>query len=348
MKPIHYLYIIAALCLAACHQQKQEQKHQVESIPELLDSLMNRGEQVYRSIYSSSDSTYFDEYWFHYFFDDSIQNGKESTRLFLTDNMTELLDKLCQKAEQSYRYCTKDSLNYSITMNSEPMELMSYKRFRDEEHHEHIGFTQTNMRPAKYSQDAYDAEPIHALLQKFLAEQKSVKSYDVHYEWDEGVPFPPRDSGDVEFIWRSGEHGPDSLAASMAEGTLYLITMKGEDCINSLAADFSDRLIKMITEQPIKGVQISAFVFPGKKPEERAYRLQGLFIFDGKTRRRIYELPMFVCGEELYILELNTADVPRYAIPLNWWTITRSHNTKVFYRDENERYGGGYPCYDPK
>ena len=342
MKRIYIIIFIVSVCLS-CTESVTD-KHQIESIPELLDSMMNRGEQVYRYIACSGDSTYQDDYWFHYFFDDSIPNGKDSTRLFLTDNMTELLDRLCLRAEKSYRYCTKDSLDYSITMSNKPMELVSYKQYQDEKHCEHISFTQTNMRPAKYSSAPYDAEPIHALLQKFLSEQKSVKTYDVHYEWDEGVPFPPRGSGDVEFIWRSGEHGPDSLAASMVEGTLYLISMKGKGRIDSLTADFSGRLIKMITEHPIKGVHLSAFMYPGKKPKEKAYyRLQSIFILDWGTRRRVYELPVFSCGEELYILEINTANVPRYAIPLNWYSIMRTHNTKVFYKDENKQYGGGYP-----
>ena len=342
MKRLYIIIFIVSTCLS-CTESITE-RHQIESIPELLDSMMNRGEQVYRYIACSGDSTYQDDYWFHYFFDDSIQNGKESTRLFLTDNMTELLDRLCQKAEKSYRYCTKDSLDYSITMSNKPMELVSYKQYQDKKLCEHIDLTQTNKISAKYSQIPYDAKPIHALLQKFIAEQKNVKSYSVHYEWDKGVPFPPYGSGDVEFIWRSGDHGPDSLAASIVEGTLYFISMKGKGRIDSLTTDFSGRMIKMITEHPIQGVRLSTFVYPGKKPKERAYRLQSLFIFDREKRRRVYELPVFVCGEELYILELNTANVPRYAIPSNWWTITRSHNTKVFYRDENKQYGGGYPC----
>ena len=40
-------------------------------------------------------------------------------------------------------------------------------------------------------------------------------------------------------------------------------------------------------------------------------------------------------SETLYILELNSADAPRSAVPCNWWAVKRIHNDKVFYMNLN-------------
>lgn len=316
--------MLAVLSLASCKQPLHER--QIETVGELMDSLINRGEQVYRYIICGGDSTYQDERWFHYFTDEKDSYVKKSSLLFLKDKMPDLLDKLSEKAEKSYRYWEGDSLDYSITMSSKPLELLSFKSYKDKQMGGIVSLTHTYMRPAKYETAPYDATPIQAVLQKFLKEQKDVKTQDVCYEWDEGVPFTDFKNEQLDLRYKG--IGTDSLAAAKITGTLYIVTIKGEGRSDELSAELNKRMTALITERPIKGAYLSSF-YPGGK--WKFCRMQDIRIFDRQRRRKLYDLQVQVLGETLYILELNSADAPRSAVPCNWWAVSRIHNDKVFW-----------------
>ncbi len=316
--------MLAVLSLASCKQPLHER--QIETVGELMDSLINRGEQVYRYIICGGDSTYQDERWFHYFTDEKDSYVKKSSLLFLKDKMPDLLDKLSEKAEKSYRYWEGDSLDYSITMSSKPLELLSFKSYKDKQMGGIVSLTHTYMRPAKYETAPYDATPIQAVLQKFLKEQKDVKTQDVCYEWDEGVPFTDFKNEQLDLRYKG--IGTDSLAAAKITGTLYIVTIKGEGRSDELSAELNKRMTALITERPIKGAYLSSF-YPGGK--WKFYYMQAFRIFDRQRRRKLYDLKVQVLGDKLYILELNSADAPRSAVPCNWWAVSRIHNDKVFW-----------------
>ena len=138
--------MLAILSLASCKQLEHER--QIETVGELMDSLINRGEQVYRYIICEGDSTYQDERWFYYFYDEKNKNVQQSSLLFLADKMPDLLEKLCREAEKSYRYWEGDSLDYSITMHSKPLELLGFKSFKKEQKREVVSLHHTTMKYA--------------------------------------------------------------------------------------------------------------------------------------------------------------------------------------------------------
>lgn len=316
--------VLAILSLASCKQPLHER--QIETVGELMDSLINRDEQVYRYIICRGDSTYQDERWFHYFYDEKNKNVQQSSLLFLADKTPDLLDKLCQEAEKSYRYWEGDSLDYSITMHSKPLELLSFKHYKNEKDEEVVSLSHTTMKHAKHLSAPCDPTPIQAVLQKFLAEQKNVTTYDICYEWDEGVPFT--DFKDEQLVGRYIGIGADSLAAAKITGTLYAISLKREGRSDELSAELNKRMTALITERHIKGAHLSSF-YPGGK--WKFCRMQGIRIFDGQRRRNLYDLKVQVFSNMLYILELNSADAPRSAYPCNWWAVKRIHNDKVFW-----------------
>lgn len=316
--------MLAILSLASCKQPLPEQ--QIESVGELMDSLIERGDQVYRYITCTGDSTYQDERWFHYFFKEKDSNVHQSSLLFLADKTPALLDKLCREAEKSYRYWEGDSLDYSITMHSKPLELLSFKWFKNKQQEEIVSLSHTTMKYAKYLSAPCDPTPIQAVLQKFLAEQKNVTTYDICYEWDEGVPFA--DFKNEQLILRYQGTGADSLAAAKITGTLYAISLKREGRSEELSAELNNRMTKLITEHPIKGAHLSSYIPGGKW---KFYYMQGINIFNRQRRRKLYDLKVQVLGDKLYILELNSADAPRSALPCNWWAVSRIHNDKVFW-----------------
>ena len=330
MKRIYIIIYIGlvALSLASCKQKKPDR--QIESVGELMDSLTERGDQVYRYITCSGDSTYQDERWFHYFSKEKDSNVHQSSLLFLADKTPALLDKLCREAEKSYRYWEGDSLDYSITMHSKPLELLSFKWFKNKQQEEIVSLSHTTMKHAKHLSAPCDPTPIQAVLQKFLAEQKNVTTYDICYEWDEGVPFA--DFQNEQLILRYKGTGADSLAAAKITGTLYAISLKREGRSEELSAELNKRMTALITERPIKGATLASF-YPGGK--WKFYCMQAFSIFDRQRRRKLYELKVQMFSNMLYILELNSADAPRSAVPCNWWAVKRIHNDKVFYMNLN-------------
>lgn len=318
--------MLAILSLASCKQPLHER--QIETVGELMDSLINRGEQVYRYINCGGDSTYQDERWFHYFFKEKDSNVHQSSLLFLADKMPDLLDKLCREAEKSYRYWEGDSLDYSITMRSKPLELLSFKRFKNKQQEEVVSLNHTTMRYAQHLSAPYDPTPIQAVLQKFLAEQKNVTTYDICYEWDEGVPFTDLNNGnDLLYSPWKGQ-GIDSLSAAKITGTLYDVTIKGEGRADSANADLNRRMMKLITERPIKGAHLYSYYPGGKK--KYSY-LQGIKVADWQKRKVFYDLNVQKEGDMLHLLELQATDAPRFAKPVMWWCVKRIHNNKLFY-----------------
>ncbi|MBR1498211.1 MAG: hypothetical protein IJ615_01045 [Bacteroidaceae bacterium] len=329
------LYIImavmlAVLSMASCRGLKPDRQsdRQLETVDNLMDSLIDRGDQVYHYIICNGDSTYQDERWFHYFYDEENKNVHQSSLLFLSAETPDLLDKLCRKAEKSYRYNEGDSLGYSITMRSKPLELISFRHYKNEKDGETVSLTHTTMRHAKHSAAPYDPQPIQAVLQKFLAEQKDVKTYDVCYEWDEGVPFADLDGGRVQLIDQWKGQGTDSLAAAKVTGTLYDVTIRGEGRADSANADLNRRMTKLITERPIEGAWLSSY-YPGGKMKY-SY-LQGIKLCDWQKRKKFYDLNVQNEGERLHILELQAADAPRFAKPINWWVVKQIQGDKVSY-----------------
>ncbi len=320
--------MLAVLSLASCKQPLHER--QIETVGELMDSLINRGEQVYRYINCGGDSTYQDERWFYYISNRGNSYVRQSSLLFLADKTPDLLDKLCRKAEKSYRYWEGDSLDYSITMHSKPLELLSFKHYKNEKDEEVVSLSHTTMKHAKHLSAPCDPTPIQAVLQKFLAEQKNVTTYDICYEWDEGVPFTDfkTDFKDEQLILRYKGTGADSLAAAKITGTLYAISLKREGRSEELSAELNKRMTALITERPIKGATLASF-YPGGK--WNFYCMQAFSIFDRQRRRKLYDLKVQMFSETLYILELNSADAPRSAIPCNWWAVKRIHNDKLVY-----------------
>lgn len=316
--------MLAVLSMASCRKLKPDR--QIETVGELMDSLTDRGEQVYRYIMCGGDSTYQDERWFHYFYGNEHKNVHQSSLLFLSDKTPDLLDKLCRKAEKNYRYQEGDSLDYSITMHSKPLELLSFKHYKNEKDGETVSLTHTTMRHAKHLSAPYDAQPIQAVLQKFLAEQKDVKTYDVCYEWDEGVPFADLNGGHVQLVGNWQGQGTDSLAATKITGTLYDVTIKGEGYADSANADLNRRMTKLLTEQPFKGAWLSSYYPGGKK---KSSYLQGIQVVDWQKRKIFYDLNVQNEGHRLHILELQAADAPRFAKPVNWWVVKQIHNDKV-------------------
>ncbi len=325
------IYIgLVALILASCRQIEHER--QIETVGELMDSLINRGDQVYRYIICTGDSTFQDERWFHYFSKEKDSNVHQSSLIFLSDKTPALLDNLCRKAEKSYRYQEGDSLDYSITMRSKPLELLSFKHYKNEKDGEIVSLTYTTMRHALHSAAPYDPLPIQTVLKKFLAEQKDVRTYDVCYEWDEGVPFPDFKGKSIELIGKLQAQGTDSLAAAKITGTLYDVTFKGEGRADSANADLNRRMTKLITERPIKGAHLSSY-YPGGKMKYSYFR--GISIADWQKRKKFYDLNVQMEGDRLHILELQAADAPRFAKPISWWVVKRIHNDKVFYMNLN-------------
>ena len=324
--------MLAVLSMASCRGLKPDRQsdRQIESVGELMDSLTERGDQVYRYITCSGDSTYQDERWFHYFSKEKDSNVHQSSLLFLADKTPALLDKLCREAEKSYRYWEGDSLDYSITMHSKPLELLSFKWFKNKQQEEIVSLSHTTMKYAKHLSAPCDPTPIQAVLQKFLAEQKNVTTYDICYEWDEGVPFT--DFKNEQLILRYKGTGADSLAAAKITGTLYAISIKREGRSEELSAELNKRMTALITERPIKGATLASF-YPGGK--WKFYCMQAFSIFDRQRRRKLYELKVQMFSNMLYILELNSADAPRSAVPCNWWAVKRIHNDKVFYMNLN-------------
>ena len=319
--------VLAVLSIASCTQPKPEPEHQIESVSELLDSLMERGELVnhiiyysYSSSFNSSDKVFGDQYAF-FSSSGKSEEKNQDTWLFLSDKTPELLDRLCKTAVNNYRYSSNDSVDYSITLNDEPKELVNFKRYRYDNRYDVISFAHTTMRPATHCSKRYDPAPIRALLQKFISEQKNVEKHDVCYEWDEGVPF----SDDIVGNRTVCPNSPDSLAATRTTGTLYKIHVGDEKRSDSVIADLTKRVVKLITERPILGASYNSCLYKvGSKKQEKMHSLHF-----NKRGRGVFLISVVSFGDYFCILEVESEGARRWAIPIYWWDVKCIHNNNV-------------------
>lgn len=312
--------VLAVLSIASCTQSKPEPEHQIESVSELLDSLMERGESVNHHMYFNNayDNVYEDQY---YIFSNNSGEKNQDTWLFLSDKTPELLDRLCKTAVNNYRYSSNDSVDYSITLNNEPKELVNFKRYRHDNGYDVLRFAHTTLRPATYSSKIYDPAPIRVLMRKFISEQKNVEKHDVCYEWDEGVPF----SDDIVGNRAVCPNSPDSLAATRTTGTLYKIHVGDEKRSDSVIADLTKCVVKLITERPILGTHYRSDLHKmGSKKQERMYSLSV-----SKRDRGMFYVLVQPWEEDFYVLEVESEGARRWAIASFWWDVKCIHNNNV-------------------
>lgn len=339
------------MSIASCTQGTIEKPdHEVESISELFDSLARRGTPPTHALCCHKDSSMSDEYTIFTVVEDTTKMTDEADKewyrqaadnqRFLLRNATYLVEKLCKTAQESYRYTTPDSVDYSITIEKEPRKMLTFRHYKGERNADCVVLYYTIKKSAKVTPKSGNPKPMQVLLKQFLAEQKGVKQYPVHYEWDEGVPFPNEGEIYNSFTCRMG-NGADSLAASLVTGTHYIIPVKGYKQAQELENELCNRMIRLSTEQPVVSILRTAVLPDGEK--RRLLQYWQYSMVEGK-RRMTYQLKAQAfgnnvegCGNALHILELNTAEAPRLTIPLNWWVVMRTHNTQVYYREEYEK-----------
>lgn len=338
--------------IASCTQGTIEKPdHEVESISELFDSLARRGTPPTHALCCHKDSSMSDEYTIFTVVEDTTKMTDEADKewyrqaadnqRFLLRNATYLVEKLCKTAQESYRYTTPDSVDYSITIEKEPRKMLTFRHYKGERNADCVVLYYTIKKSAKVTPKSGNPKPMQVLLKQFLAEQKGVKQYPVHYEWDEGVPFPNEGEIYNSFTCRMG-NGADSLAASLVTGTHYIIPVKGYKQAQELENELCNRMIRLSTEQPVVSILRTAVLPDGEK--RRLLQYWQYSMVEGK-RRMTYQLKAQAfgnnvegCGNALHILELNTAEAPRLTIPLNWWVVMRTHNSQIYYRGEHEEH----------
>ncbi|MBQ6190204.1 MAG: hypothetical protein IJK45_08550 [Bacteroidaceae bacterium] len=353
MKTRYLIYImLASMNIASCTQGTIEKPdHEVESISELFDSLARRGTPPTHALCCHKDSSMSDEYTIFTVVEDTTKMTDEADKewyrqaadnqRFLLRNATYLVEKLCKTAQESYRYTTPDSVDYSITIEKEPRKMLTFRHYKGERNADCVVLYYTIKKSAKVTPKSGNPKPMQVLLKQFLAEQKGVKQYPVHYEWDEGVPFPNEGEIYNSFTCRMG-NGADSLAASLVTGTHYIIPVKGYKQAQELENELCNRMIRLSTEQPVVSILRTAVLPDGEK--RRLLQYWQYSMVEGK-RRMTYQLKAQAfgnnvegCGNALHILELNTAEAPRLTIPLNWWVVMRTHNSQIYYRGEHEEH----------
>lgn len=328
-KHIIVILVLAAISITSCQQAKPEpdSEHQPESISELMDSLLNRGVCINHYIFCSTDSSYHDTYHFGINFYDNCDKKEKDLKLYLADKTPKLLDSICKKSEDSYRYCTSDSLDYNIIVSKNPYESVTYQQYKSEwnnKPYEGFYLDHTINKKANYSSNGFDPRPIHETLLKFLSEQKKVQKYDVCYEWDEGVPITEHGNGHRYVFWAKG---PDSLAASKVTGTLYVISLKGQNVRDSLHTELTKRIEKLLTQRPIRGTQFSSYTWSPQKP----YMMQNVSVYNYNKRKSNYRIMIDHFTDDLHVLELDY-DAPRAAVPTYWCSDIRTYNDKITYR----------------
>lgn len=315
------LIALAGISIASCTQTVAvKQQHQIETVSELFDSLVNRGIYGQRALICKEDSCMFEEY--------SIVHSVQDTTAehdFLLRNVQELLDRLCLTAENSYRYTSQDSLDYSITLGSNPQEFLYMKCWKDETERDWFIFGHSIKKPVNITLKSDDIESVQEMLKAFLSEQKGVKVYEVKYEWDSGVAIP--DNYDKFLPPINKGRDADSLAMSVVTGNHYFIPAKDSRRID-VAVDFYNRLNRIATEQPRMGTVLSTTA-RFKEYLERGDWFADILrysVYDYAAKRRIYNIMVEQSPEGIHILELNTADVTRFAIPRLWLKVHQTHN----------------------
>lgn len=326
-KHIIVILVLAAIGITSC--QQVEPVHQPESVSELMDTILNRGFTITHNIYCKYDSTYEDVYRFGRNIYYKCNKKERDLKLYLPDITPKLLDSICMKSEESYRYCTSDSLDYNIIISKDPYESVTYTQNKswcwvNNMSYEGFYLAHTITKKANDSSNDYDPAPIHETLQKFLSEQKKVQKYDICYEWDKGVPV-----SNFYCRYQIMGSGPNSLGASKVTGTLYVVSLKGEDMRDSLHTELTKRIEKLLTKRPIYGAHFNSNASSPQEP----YMMQDVFVHDYRKKPSFnYSVMIDHFNKDLHILELDYNDSPRAAIPSLWNSITHNHNAEVTYR----------------
>lgn len=318
--------VLLTIALAACRQHVAREQHQMESVSEFFDSIANRGISAQYILRCDRDTLYEE-----HIVTSARQHNAEQREIerhqFLIGKSTQLLENLCQKANESYRYTSGDSVNYSITLGKEPQELLQMYRWKTTERMEMFTFSHILLKPVKHMRLPGDIQSVQSFLKRFLAEQKGVKEYPVKYEWDQGVSMEETDG--TNELFRTKFLGTDSLAASSVAGTHYFIPAKEEQRIR-LATDFINRMKQLATEEPRQGLFFTTWV-----PFERFMRgdwyvnLMHYRLYDRGNRRGTCEILMGQSPKGIHILELYPADAPRLAIPHMWLKVRQTHNFDI-------------------
>ena len=365
MKTLNILLImVAVISIASCTNKKNpdlgtdNQQHQIETINELLDSMSNRGMSSLRTLYFTEDSVgeyyvglanpnYLSPYYgkFH-----SIGIGVDTTEvkdssilnhIFLLRTLPEVCEKLCEKAKESSRYQSDDSLEYSITMGGNPQELISMTKYKyiveNKKEYQNISFTYNVLKPCKKAIKSDDVSPVREFLKKFIAEQKNVNTYEVKYEWDKGVAIPKTthfSSTECCLQWTWIGRDRDSLAASSVTGVHFFIPAKDKYRID-VAVDFYNRLNSFAIEHPQIGVELGTYARLKTDLEkgdiECNRELLQYSVRNDETKRNIYNIRMEQSSVGIHILELYTPNAPRFVIPTNWYRVKRIHNNEIDY-----------------
>lgn len=359
MKTINILLItLVAVCIASCTKKNADnQQHEIETMNELLDSLSDRGIYASRTLYFTEDSVgeYYmqngenDGFPLHHFSSTSprycrsymcadttgVEDILKNRHIYMLRAIPETFERLCKKAKASWRYQSGDSLDYSITMGNNPLELLSMTKYKDSRFNStYIGFAYNVLKPWKKAIKSDDVRPVRELLKTFIAEQKGVKKYEVKYEWDKGVAIPRQQYEHCLWRWRWILRDCDSLAASSVTGTHFFIPAKDKHRID-VAVDFYNRLNNFAIEHPQIGVELNTttrFKTDFEKHDVRdGEDLLQYSVCNDETHRNIYNILMTQTTEGLHILELYTPNTPRFAIPYDWYKVKESHNLKFDY-----------------
>jgi len=356
MKTINILLItLVAVCIASCTKKNADnQQHQIETMNELLDSLSDRDIYASRTLYFTEDSVgefYMlrgDNNWPFYLHSSlsprychlytradttEVEDRSKNRHIYMLRAIPETFERLCKKAKTSWRYQSGDSLDYSITMGNNPLELLSMTKYK-EKNSTYIGFTYNVLKPWKKAIKSDDVRPVRELLKTFIAEQKGVKKYEVKYEWDKGVSIPRQQYEHCLWRWRWILRDCDSLAASSVTGTHFFIPAKDKYRID-VAVDFYNRLNNFAIEHPQIGVELNTTTRLKTDFEKHDVRdgedLLQYSVCNDETHRNIYNILMKHTTDGIHILELYTPNTPRFTIPYDWYKVKESHNLKFDY-----------------
>lgn len=360
---------LAGMSLISCTPCVTEKpEHEVESIDELIDSIILRdGGSVNRRIlcYKDTLSDYHNiitvardtmgldtldvDAWYKrlvanippksvrdtmkYYIEPHNLRRTVENHQFMIRNATHLLEKLCEKAENSYRYIDNDSIDYSITLSSNPKQLLKATRWTFGNSTNEFLLSYIKKNKVKVTAEPYDRKPVQQLIKKFLAEHKDVKQYPVSYDWDEGVPFPSdfdESRGKFCVYCSSRKTCKNPLAASHVTGIHYFIPAENEKS-QALKKDFTNRMIRMAVEQPVPGTRLELNLHT--EGDKKLYLMERYCIGNSKSPWPFtYQIMIDASWNNgFHILELDCQEAMRYTIPSDWCEVLRTHNTDIEY-----------------
>lgn len=366
-----YLIIIllAGMSLFSCTPSVTvKPEHEVESIDELIDSIIspNRTGYVSRDIECYKDTliNYYHiittavdtmgldtldvDAWYkrlvanmppksvrdimNYRYDPDWMKRVVETHQFMIHNGTRLLEKLCEKAENSYRYIDKDSLDYSITLSKNPKQLLNAQRWTFDDTNNEFYIRYITKNHVKVTAEPFDRKPVQQLIKKFLAEHKDVQQYPVCYDWDEGVPFPPYDSEEVRsklLLFPGLKNYRDSLTASHITGIHYVIPAEYEKG-QAMEKVFTNRVMRMTVDHPVPGTRLKLDLHD--EGDEKFYLMREYHVNNPMTSLiPSYQIMIEARDKAFHIIELDYNGAKRYALPYQWYTIRKTHNTEIQY-----------------